>query len=227
VQEAANKRVSSNSSSSNKRSSSSNSSSSSSSSTHKSTSPVEYDPDDVKDVNFAALLAGMGIKSGVWNKQQRGIMDLTCKYAATKDVTTSDEALRSWGVVMSLVRNRLELPSGPLGTMSHWKRVVLDDLDLGHRKLMQDATVKASVAKAEEMREEQRKQGAAELGSRGVAGGRLLSGRALKVCIGCGVTSSAGKMQKCSRCLQSYACSPECFTAAWKAFHKHSCRKAA
>lgn len=228
LEEAAKKRVSSSSGSSRRRGSSNQHSSSS----YYSSAPVTYDPNDIKNVNFAAILAGMGVKSGIWDRQQPGIMDLTFRFSATSEDAGNDEASRSWGVVMALLRDSLELPSGSLGSIGNSQREIIQTAEKQHSKLMQDTTVKALVQKAQRMkeeerkREEERKQGAAEQGGKDAAGGGRLSGRLLKVCIGCGGTSSTGKMQKCSRCRQAYACSPDCFATAWAAFHKHSCRKA-
>ncbi|KAF5827664.1 hypothetical protein DUNSADRAFT_271 [Dunaliella salina] len=193
--------------------------------------PVQFDVSDEADVNYGALMAGMGItriglkKVKVGGKRDEEIALQTYGAGDLTGVEGIEQSNKIWAMIITLMRNSMTLPGGPPFSEGDTKRACLVaafDANKTWMDEVQDAVRQASESKeVHRQQEEERANAEAKGGQDGEPEGPLgRRTKPVKICIGCG---ACGAHKKCSRCEQAYVCSSECFNAAWHAFHKHTC----
>ncbi|KAF5835530.1 hypothetical protein DUNSADRAFT_7268 [Dunaliella salina] len=193
-------------------------------------SPIEYDPTDKIDVNYAALMAGLGVIGVCTDKMEvAGSEVLGCTFkllGSHLPRAQKDQASRCWASVISLLNSTLELPTEFSQDSPAGKRifVLLSAMSMNKsvKELMSDAQPAMQlIAQGSRDAFRQIKEGkeAAAAGDVKLREG-IKRPKPMRTCIACG---AYGAMKKCSRCKQVYACSMECHVSAWNAFHKKSC----
>ncbi|KAF5827849.1 hypothetical protein DUNSADRAFT_18625 [Dunaliella salina] len=187
--------------------------------------PAPYNPADQASVHWAAVMAALGVHDGYYCDQpvcfklHHKIKPFVRSLGPSdpSDVATSD-----FVAVVSAMKKAMP---GGLGMR---EETALEDayaavIAMVHNKPMalESAERVAQSFQATRQMEAEKKHNTEVLArTENVVPGLGPTSKPLKMCMGCGLKDV--KMQRCSRCLQAYACCKECFITAWP-HHKRSC----